>query len=166
METWNANHIDFQTAFRGQLELEVPSCQQETAKRPRPSRSDLLRFIFFEENSNGSWELKWGIFQALAIIIGVIMIIIFSGYHKPFGKIFAVSILLAGVALAIGLLVGFLFGVPKAAGFAAGTNTPAAGATSCTTAGAAFSPASRRAAATASKCFRRSILKPTSGSTR
>jgi len=87
----------------------------ETAKRPRPSRSDLLRFTFFEEKSDGSWELKWGIFQALAIIIGVIMIIIFSGYHKPFGKIFAVSILLAGVALAIGLLVGFLFGVPKAA---------------------------------------------------
>ena len=87
----------------------------ETAKRPRPSRSDLLRFTFFEKNSDGSWELKWSTFQALAIIVGVIMIIIFSGYNKSVGRTFAVSILLAGVALAIGVLVGFLFGVPKAA---------------------------------------------------
>jgi hypothetical protein len=87
----------------------------ETANGSRPSPSDLLRFTFFEKNSDGSWELKWSTFQALAIMVGVIMIIIFSGYNKSVGRTFAVSILLAGVALAIGVLVGFLFGVPKAA---------------------------------------------------
>jgi hypothetical protein len=72
-----------------------------------------LRDLIFEPTSQGGWQLKWDFYQALAIFAGVIMLIIYAGVTRSW-QTFAVCILIAAVALAAGLLLGFLFGIPKA----------------------------------------------------
>ena len=73
-----------------------------------------LRNLFTEPTSNGGWQIKWDVYQALAIVVGVIMLMIYSWRAQGFYT-FGVCILIAGVALAAGLLFGFLFGIPKSA---------------------------------------------------
>jgi hypothetical protein len=73
-----------------------------------------LRNLFTEPTSNGGWQIKWDVYQALAIVVGVIMLMIYSWRAQGFYT-FGVCTLIAGVALAAGLLFGFLFGIPKSA---------------------------------------------------
>ena len=70
--------------------------------------------LLTEPTSSGGWQLKWDVYQALAIVAGVIMLMIYSWRAQGFYT-FGVCILIAGVALAAGLLFGFLFGIPKSA---------------------------------------------------
>jgi hypothetical protein len=73
-----------------------------------------LRNFFTEPTTNGGWQLKWDVYQALAIVVGVIMLLIYSWRTQGLYT-FAVCILIAAMALAAGLLFGFLFGIPKSA---------------------------------------------------
>jgi hypothetical protein len=87
----------------------------DQSKLTKPRKRSILRDAFFEQDKNGSWEFKWSTFQALAIVVGIVLVLLYSLYNPPIGRTFSISILMAGVALAMGILVGFIFGVPKAA---------------------------------------------------
>ena len=83
-----------------------------------PKKSMLARMwdILAEQDKNGRWELKWSTFQGFAIIVGIVLVTIYSYYSPPSrGHVWAVCVLAGGVALAMGVLVGFIFGVPRAA---------------------------------------------------
>jgi hypothetical protein len=71
-----------------------------------------VQSFFFEPTGHGGWQLKWDVYQALAIFAGVIMLLIY-GWRNGGWLTFAVCVLIAAVALAAGLLLGFLFGIPK-----------------------------------------------------
>ena len=73
-----------------------------------------LGSLFTEPTTNGGWQIKWDVYQALAIVVGVIMLLIYSWRTQGLYT-FAVCTLIAAMALAAGLLFGFLFGIPKAA---------------------------------------------------
>jgi hypothetical protein len=77
------------------------------------TRSKLyLRDFLIEPTGQGGWQLKWDVYQTVAILVGVIMLMIYAwrthGLHT-----FATCTLIAGFALAAGLLLGFLFGIPR-----------------------------------------------------
>src|SRR6266849_5438773 len=80
---------------------------------------DLLRFLFGEKE-NGQWEVKWSTYQGLAIVVGIAMLIIYSASSSNNRwQSLAICLLTAGAALAMGILVGFLFGIPRAGAAAA-----------------------------------------------
>lgn len=72
------------------------------------------RDLFTEPIGHGRTQIKWDVYQALAIVAGVIMIFIYASRTQGWYT-FGVCTLIAAVALAFGLLFGFLFGIPKAA---------------------------------------------------
>ena len=70
------------------------------------------RDLFIEPIGRGRTQIKWDVYQAFAIFAGVIMLLIYA-WRNGGWLTFAVSVLIAAVALAAGLLLGFLFGIPK-----------------------------------------------------
>ena len=77
------------------------------------TRSKLyLRDFLIERTTRGGWQLKWDVYQTIAILVGVILLLIYAwrtdGLHT-----FATCTLIAAAALAAGLLFGFLFGIPR-----------------------------------------------------
>jgi predicted acyltransferase len=74
--------------------------------------SSKISDLIFEPTSQGGWQLKWDFYQALAIIVGVIMLGIYA-WRSQGWLTFATCVLVAAAALAAGLLLGFLFGIPK-----------------------------------------------------
>ena len=77
---------------------------------PQSRRS--LWDLITEPTQPRGWQLKWDFYQALAIAAGV-MILGFYAVLTYDWKTFAICILIAAVALAAGILLGFLFGIPK-----------------------------------------------------
>ena len=71
-----------------------------------------LRDFLIEPITRGGWQLKWDVYQTIAILVGVIMLLIYASRTGGV-QTFATCTLIAGVALAAGLLLGFLFGIPK-----------------------------------------------------
>ena len=71
-----------------------------------------LRDFLIEPTGLGGWQLKWDVYQTIAIVAGVIMLLIYA-WRTDGLKTFAACILIAALALAAGLLLGFLFGIPK-----------------------------------------------------
>jgi MFS family permease len=89
-------------------------------------------YLIWERAPKGTWQIRWDAYQALAIILGVIILGIYSwsmgGWRSPDFRTFAICLLIAAAALAAGLFLGFLFGIPKAAQESSsqtGTQTPA-----------------------------------------
>ena len=72
------------------------------------------RDLFIEPIGHGRMQIKWDVYQAVAIFAGVIMLLIYASRTQGWYT-FAVCTLIAAAALAGGLLLGFLFGIPKAA---------------------------------------------------
>ncbi len=72
------------------------------------------RDLFIEPIGRGRTQIKWDVYQTFAIIVGVIMLLIYSSRAQGWYT-FGVCTLVAAAALAAGLLLGFLFGIPKAA---------------------------------------------------
>jgi hypothetical protein len=77
-------------------------------------------YLIWERAPKGTWQVRWDAYQALAIILGVVILGIYAwskgGLKSPDFRTFAVCVLIAAAALAAGLFLGFLFGIPKAAG--------------------------------------------------
>lgn len=87
-----------------------------TLVAPKKSITDRLWDVVAEEDKNHHWELKWSTYLGFGIFVGILLLLIYSKYSQPSrGHILAVCLLSAGAALAMGLLVGFVFGVPKVA---------------------------------------------------
>ncbi len=76
-------------------------------------------FWIWERAPKNSWQIRWDFWQAVAIVLGVIILGIYAwsrgGLWSPDFRSFAICVLIAAAALAVGLLFGFLFGIPKAA---------------------------------------------------
>ena len=76
-------------------------------------------YLIWERGPKDTWEVRWDAYQALAIILGVVILFIYGwsrgGLWSPDFRTFAICVLIAAAALATGLLFGFLFGIPKAA---------------------------------------------------
>jgi hypothetical protein len=89
---------------------------------------DLFLSLFFE-NVKGRQQVKWSTYQAFAIMVGLVMLIIYSASSSRGWQAFSICLFAAGASLAMGLLVGFLFGVPRAGSPKTGgaTVTPDAG---------------------------------------
>lgn len=77
------------------------------------TRSKLyLRDFLIEPTARGGLQLKWDVYQTIAILVGVTMLLIYA-WRTDGLRTFATCILIAAVALAAGLFVGFLFGLPR-----------------------------------------------------
>jgi hypothetical protein len=92
------------------------------------STRDLFLSLFFE-NVKGRQQVKWSTYQAFAIMVGLVMLIIYSASSSRGWQAFSICLFAAGASLATGLLVGFLFGIPRAGSPKTGgaTVTPDAG---------------------------------------
>src|SRR5689334_19231400 len=89
-------------------------------------------YLIWERAPKDTWQVRWDAYQALAIILGVVILFIYAwskgGRWSPDFRTFAICVLIAAAALAAGLFLGFLFGIPKAAQEPlpqSGTQTPA-----------------------------------------
>jgi hypothetical protein len=58
-------------------------------------------------------EVKWSTYQVLAISAGVIILIFYSMRGPTPWQQMAIGLLIAGASLAAGILIGFLFGIPR-----------------------------------------------------
>src|SRR6266851_4092361 len=58
-------------------------------------------------------EVKWSTYQAIAIGAGVIILIFYAVKSPTPWQSMAVGLLIAGASLAAGILIGFLFGIPR-----------------------------------------------------
>ncbi len=67
---------------------------------------------FFIERDGKRADVKWSTYQALAILVGIVILIIYS--YSIGWRSLPVCLFTAGASLACGILVGFLFGIPKA----------------------------------------------------
>ena len=77
------------------------------------TRSKLyLRDFLVEPTGRGGLQLKWDVYQTIAILVGVTVLLIYA-WRTDGVRTFATCILIAAVALAAGLFLGFLFGIPK-----------------------------------------------------
>ena len=76
-------------------------------------------YLIWERAQKGTWQVRWDAYQALAIILGVVILLVYAwskgGPWSPDFRTFAICVLIAAAALAAGLFLGFLFGIPKAA---------------------------------------------------
>src|SRR5437899_2262380 len=76
-------------------------------------------YLIWERAPKSTWQIRWDAYQALAIFLGVIILGIYAwstgGWRSPDFRTFAICVLIAAAALAAGLFLGFLFGIPKAA---------------------------------------------------
>src|SRR6267154_1146153 len=81
---------------------------------PKPLWTRLSDFIATQDEK-GRQEIKWSFALVFGIVVGIFLIGLYSVYSPPSrGHVLAASLLSAGAAFAMGLLVGFLFGVPRA----------------------------------------------------
>lgn len=91
---------------------------------PKTSLWARLSDFIADQDDKGRQEIKWSVALLFGILMGTILVAVNAFYSAPSrGHMLAVSLLSAGAALAVGLLVGFLFGVPRAI---ENNNTPTA----------------------------------------
>ena len=74
---------------------------------------DSLWNIIFEIAPNGRPQIKWDFYQTLALIVGVVMLAVYAWKGTGNWQTFAAGILTAAVSVAVGLFLGFLFGIPR-----------------------------------------------------
>lgn len=60
-----------------------------------------------------SSEVKWSTHQGFAIFVGVVILVFYTMRSEKPWQSFAIGLLIAGASLAAGLLIGFLFGIPR-----------------------------------------------------
>ncbi|MBI1741967.1 hypothetical protein HYR54_02745 [Candidatus Acetothermia bacterium] len=58
-------------------------------------------------------ELPWGKELMIALGLGIIIVLIYGGFHQNPWQAIAVALVIAGAAIAAGMFVGFLFGIPR-----------------------------------------------------
>ncbi|HYW71589.1 MAG TPA: hypothetical protein VE961_11180 [Pyrinomonadaceae bacterium] len=88
--------------------------------------SELWR-IFLDQDEKGRQEIKWSFALMFGITVGVILVGVFSYFSRTApsrGHVLAVSLLSSGSSLAVGLLVGFLFGIPRVVQQHGGLSSP------------------------------------------
>jgi hypothetical protein len=86
--------------------------------KPASRSAGLIQALFdavFQDDSSGRGkEIKWNFFLGVAVFLGFVTLFLFA-FHQPAVLQTTASIfLLAGAALAAGILIGFLFGIPRA----------------------------------------------------
>jgi hypothetical protein len=92
-----------------------PEKPEKPATTPNTSLWARLSEFIADQDDKGRQEVKWSIALVFGIFVGIILIGLYAMYSPPSrGHVLAVSLLSAGAALAMGLLVGFLFGIPRA----------------------------------------------------
>jgi|ERR1041385_2758498 hypothetical protein len=76
---------------------------------------DLVRQRFMRRfaRDDDSKEVRWSTYQAVAIVTGTLILVAFSVRALTPWQTLAISLLIAGGSLATGLLIGFLFGIPR-----------------------------------------------------
>src|SRR5216684_1230684 len=67
----------------------------------------------FEDDTGQPREVSWSIYQGFAIVVGVIIVTFYAAHGTAPWKSSAIGLLIAGAALAAGVLIGFLFGIPR-----------------------------------------------------
>ena len=83
--------------------------------QPRLSAWERLTEFFADQDAKGRQELKWSVALLFGIFVGLFLLLLFSWYSPPSrGHVLAVVLISAGAAMAMGLLVGFIFGIPRA----------------------------------------------------
>jgi hypothetical protein len=76
---------------------------------------DLVRQRFMRRfgRDDNSKEVRWSTYQTVAIVTGILILVAFSIRAATPWRTLAISLLIAGGSLATGLLIGFLFGIPR-----------------------------------------------------
>src|ERR1044072_7333449 len=114
------------------LNAEQPSTSNVTSKQDantdkgtrgkngnKPSRwavwgQAFLDAVFQDSIDGRGKEIKWNIFLGVAVFLGFLALFFFAFHPPTRWQSPAILFLLAGGALAAGILVGFLFGIPRA----------------------------------------------------
>jgi hypothetical protein len=76
---------------------------------PKKSVKATILDLLVDENG----ELKWNVYQGGAILAGVVILVFFTMQGPSRWRSLAIGLLIAGSALAAGILIGFLFGIPR-----------------------------------------------------
>src|SRR5258708_2722865 len=84
------------------------SHEGSSAKPKRSLRAMIVGLLVDEDG-----DIKWNIYQATAILAGVLILIFFTLQGPNPLQSLAIGLLVAGAALAAGILIGFLFGIPR-----------------------------------------------------
>lgn len=69
--------------------------------------------LFVELGFDGQRQVKWEVYQALALFVGVLILLLYASKSAHPLTTFSISVLVAAASMAAGLFVGFLFGIPR-----------------------------------------------------
>lgn len=72
-----------------------------------------FRDLFGRRQGEEQKQVPWSTYQTLAIIVGVMILVLYAIRSATPLQTVAISFLIAGGSLATGLLIGFLFGIPR-----------------------------------------------------
>src|SRR5882672_7958760 len=79
----------------------------------KPLMSRILRAVRGRDDNEESKDVKWSSYQGFAIFAGVVILIFYTVKGEKPWQSLAIGLLIAGAALAAGILIGFLFGIPR-----------------------------------------------------
>lgn len=69
--------------------------------------------LFVEPGLHGQRQVKWEVYQALALVVGILILLLYASKSPHSLTTFSISVLVAAASMAVGLFVGFLFGIPR-----------------------------------------------------
>ena len=81
------------------------------ATSTKQKKSLIATLLGFMMDENG--EIKWNVYLGAAILAGVGILFVFTPQGANRWQSLAIGLLIAGAALAAGILIGFLFGIPR-----------------------------------------------------
>jgi len=76
-----------------------------------PKKSSKVTILGLLVDEDG--DIKWNVYQGAAILAGVVILVFFTMQGSNRLQSLAIGLLVAGAALAAGILIGFLFGIPR-----------------------------------------------------
>lgn len=118
MSTRMDDHAQLTSKVASQQNPDSGPSDPEPEANQRASKSggwkQMIGDVIFQESVDGSGkEIKWNIFLGAAVVLGFDVLFIFALQTPTRLQSIAGLFLLAGGALAAGILIGFLFGIPR-----------------------------------------------------
>ena len=92
----------------------MPVANDDNNKRSKSLQEMVTNFIWQNDGNDRGKEIKWNVYLGFAVALGLIVLAGYTFHGGTAWQATAIGLLIAGAALAAGILVGFLFGIPRA----------------------------------------------------
>jgi hypothetical protein len=87
--------------------------QSGNDEKSKSLREMVTNFIWQDDGDGRGKEIRWNVYLGAAVILGLVVVTAYTFHGATSWQSTATGFLIAGAALAAGILVGFLFGIPR-----------------------------------------------------